>query len=207
MKPFPLSVGQRFGRLALIEMVRASRGGDYWRCACDCGGAATVRADHLRSGKTLSCKCYKVERAAAANTKHGASETAEFKTWMKMIGRCTCPTDAAFGDYGGRGITVASEWLCDFPRFLADMGRRPSPQHTLDRRDNDGPYSRQNCRWATRKEQARNRRSNRIVEYRGERMCLAAAAEMAGLDLRQVVNRLRHGWSEERALSEPPRCR
>lgn len=196
--------GRRFGRLVAVEFSPTTRKGPNWRCACDCGGTAHVRSDHLRSGAVLSCGCLQREDASVRHRLHGMSETAEHAIWCKMIARCTCPTDGAYPDYGGRGITVDPSWLC-FPKFAADMGPRPSPEHSLDRRDNDGPYAKTNCRWATKRQQARNRRSNRIVIYQGQRMALAEACSRRGVKYSIVLQRMWRGWSFRRAMTTPPR--
>ncbi len=124
-----------------------------------------------------------------------------------MLQRCTNPSKKSYAGYGGRGIKVCERWLDSFDAFLADMGPRTSPGHSLDRIDNDGPYSPENCRWATRKEQCRNRRSNRLVIYDGTEMPLVEAAERAGLSYQLAYQRLLRGWTPEEALEVVPRRR
>jgi hypothetical protein len=122
--------------------------------------------------------------------------------------RCTNPRGRQYPDYGGRGIKVCERWLHSFEAFLEDMGRRPSPKHTLDRYpDNDGNYEPGNCRWATPKEQQRNRRCNRIIEFAGQRLPLSAWGERLGLPPETIAARLDRGCSVERALTAPEtRC-
>lgn len=118
-----------------------------------------------------------------------------------MKQRCLNPNNASFAHYGGRGITVCDQWREDFTAFLADMGQ-PPPGMWLDRRDNHGPYSKENCRWATPREQNQNRRGNRFVEWRGERLCIHEWGRRTGLG-QNISHRLRCGWSVERALTTP----
>ena len=134
-----------------------------------------------------------------AKTTHGKSNTKEWWAWVLMRRRCMYEKATSFPTYGARGITVDPNWLV-FENFFADMGKRPSPQHSLDRVDNDGPYTKTNCRWATKKEQARNRRSNRLIEYGGVTRTLAEWGEVTGIARDTIAYRLRAGWSIEKAL-------
>lgn len=125
----------------------------------------------------------------------------EYVIWRNMRARCTNPTDVGFHKYGGRGIAVCAPWLDDFVNFLADMGRCPGPSHSIERIDNDGNYEPGNCRWATPKEQANNRRSSRYLTFNGEVATMTQWAERVGLKVATLHARLKAGWSEERALT------
>jgi hypothetical protein len=144
------------------------------------------------------------EKARARRTTHGCSGTPEHLTWKRIRQRCLSRLSPDYADYGGRGIAICQRWSA-FENFLADMGPRPSPEHSIDRIDNDGNYEPSNCRWATIHEQARNRRNNRYVEVCGERMLLCVALERFGIADDTYRKRLRLGWSEDRALSAPIR--
>jgi len=139
-------------------------------------------------------------RGPPANRPHGLSYTTEYRAWQTMRLRCTNPKNSAYPNYGGRGITVCERWMNSVEAFVADMGPKPSPRHELDRINNDGPYSPENCRWVTRKKNSRNRRSNRLLTFRGETRTLAGWCELLGLPRDTVRKRLVAGWSVDRAL-------
>jgi len=139
--------------------------------------------------------------------KHGLCHTSEYRAWQCMRLRCSNPENEAYSDYGGRGITVADRWKDDFLAFLADMGSKPGPEYELDRIENDGNYEPGNCRWATRSENDRNRRSNRWVEFRGERCLLIELCEQFEIRFDTVTWRLDSGWDLEKALSTRARSK
>jgi hypothetical protein len=140
--------------------------------------------------------------------RHGETQagrgSAEYRIWNQMLGRCHRPTHERFADYGGRGIAVCDRWRASLLHFIEDMGRRPSSEHQIERRDNDGPYCKDNCIWATRTEQGRNKRNNVLLTFRGKTQPLSAWAEELGLTYSTLRRRIQvHGWSTERALTEP----
>ena len=207
MKPLMDLFGQTFARLTVIGRAENDPGGKArWRCRCECGGETVAVGRYLRAGLVQSCGCLKREamsRVGRSTRTHGhaVAETPEYKAWRAALGRCHNPRHKQFADYGGRGIAVAPEWRANFQAFLNEVGPRPSPQHSLDRRDNDRGYEPGNVRWATAIEQHNNTRSNRIVEVDGQRMTLAAAIRAKGLKSSTVRQRLAMGWPMERALT------
>lgn len=136
-------------------------------------------------------------------TTHGSSDTAEHVAWCHMKSRCYDKNNVQWDDWGGRGIVVCDRWRDSFDLFLLDMGVKPSPEHTLDRIENDGNYEPGNCRWATRIEQNRNRRSVRMLEWDGNVRCITEWSIILGIKFRTLMHRLALGWSVERVLTEP----
>jgi len=133
---------------------------------------------------------------------HGLSRTPEYEIWKNMRRRCESPRHSKFASYGGRGISVCDRWL-SFENFISDMGPRPSADHSIERRDNDGHYEPGNCTWETCSRQARNRRDTRFVAYRGERVALRDLCEGHGINIRTVHQRLLNGWTVEAAIEVP----
>jgi hypothetical protein len=195
--------GQRFGRLVAVKR-RFKRGERRakWECVCDCGGVSLVRASDLRSGNTQSCGC-KVREGT--HWTHGCKGTPEYVAWKHMKSRCYNEADKSYDRYGGRGIMVCWRWRRSFESFLADMGRKPSRKHTLERVDVNGNYERRNCRWATMVEQARNKTNNHLITHAGRTKTLSEWAEEGAVSPQLFRTRLlRYGWPFERALYEPP---
>lgn len=145
--------GQVFGILHVLE--RAPPAGKHikWRCRCDCGTVSDFFATNLARGLSQSCGCVRV---------HHMTDTPEHRAWQGMFDRCNNPNSHGYKDWGGRGITICDRWRNSFRDFLADMGPRPSPQHSIDRKDNNGNYEPSNCRWATKAQQSRNSRGARL---------------------------------------------
>ena len=189
--------GRRYDRLFVVRRVtnQPSSGNARFLCKCDCGNETIVTGAALRAGHTRSCGCRFVD--FGGNHTHGGTGTTEHDIWRCMLQRCGSPRHK---DYAGRGISVCDRWQ-DFANFRDDMGPRPSADHSIERVENDGNYEPGNCRWATAKQQGRNKRNNILVEYSGRTMCLAEAAEIAGVNYKQAWYRHRRGYPLSQVLS------
>ena len=203
--------GDRYGRLTVICEVERHRSpcGHIERqvlCKCECGNKKVVRLNSLRFGRTLSCGCLANEATAARNRRnatHGMSRTATHNIWHSMKQRCNSVRHYAYPEYVGRGIKVCDRWQNSFENFLEDMGGRPTPSHSIDRIDNDGNYTPENCRWATPKQQGRNKRNNILLTCQSETLCLTEWAERIGITPVGLSARLDRGWPVEEALTTP----
>lgn len=199
--------GQVFGRLTVMRRAGSKAGRVTWACMCECGSTVEVISNALTSGHTKSCGCWKDERNRSTPLKHGHARrgtklTPTYKTWQAMMTRCYNPKVKSYKDYGGRGVKVCDGWHY-FENFLAYMGERPDDM-TLDRIDSNGDYIPGNCRWATRIEQNRNTRNNKVVEFDGVRMTQSEFAERIGVNQTTVSYRLRNGWTPEQVANTPP---
>lgn len=191
--------GQRFDRWKVVEKAetRGASGEVYWRCVCDCGTTKEVVANSLRLGLSKSCGCFSADRSR----KHGMEGTLTYNAWAAMRMRCENKNATYYARYGGRGITVCDRWK-SFKAFLADMGEKPPGKSSLDRIDNEGGYEPGNCRWATTKQQIRNRHSSPRFMWKGETRSLADIAEEVGaVPWRKAYERIRRGWSVEDAVT------
>lgn len=194
-------LGRRFGKLVVIQSAGSNGYKSMWKCRCDCGEITTTQGVYLKRGATRSCGCISGQN----NFQHGKIKSPEYKTWGAMKSRCHNKNHDAWHNYGGRGIYVCDRWRFSFKQFLKDMGRRPEGK-TLDRRDNNGPYAPWNCRWVTRKLQARNSRKNLIITYKGQSLCLKDAAKKFGIKRTTLGRRIHAGWSIRDALTRPVRA-
>lgn len=193
--------GRKFGRLTIISLHERSEKSTMhkWLCQCTCGKTVVTAIQNLRTGNTRSCGCLFTEAVVKRNTKHGLmhDHKGAYRSWKDLRQRCNNPKNKSYPDYGGRGISVCERWN-SFANFFADMGDRPE-KHSIDRIDVNGNYEPDNCRWATDKEQARNKRNNHIME---NGKTLAENSEIAGIDFKVVSYRVSHGYSFNDALSK-----
>lgn len=159
MSSFIDLTGKRFGRLVILSRDGSYHGFALWKCQCDCGNITITRGTSLRSGATQSCGCFNREqttkRLVSQNTTHGLTGSSEYHAYYHAKKRCMNPNDIGWKDYGGRGIKFL---IPSFEAFIEKIGKRPSPKYSLDRQNNDGNYTLENIRWATKSEQMANRR-------------------------------------------------
>lgn len=182
---------QKFGRLTVLKFAKKVKRKTHWLCKCDCGNERVVYSGHLKNGHTQSCGCYMKERSSEANIKHGQNRskkpTSEYKTWIDIKYRCSeNAADNNFKSYYGKGIRVCERWINSFENFFEDMGKKPSPKHSIDRINNDGNYEPSNCKWSTNREQARNKSTNRWIEANGEKMVLRDWESKLNIDRHKI---------------------
>lgn len=201
--------GARVGKVVALGPIERRKYGEFhsiiWLCQCDCGNLTKAQSNHLSKGKHRSCGCWRLERASEANRTHGASGTPEWHTWRGLKQRCLNKRHKAYARYGGRGITVCARWLNSFDNFIGDMGTKPSSAHELDRTNNDGPYSPDNCRWVLRPVNNRNRSTTRLLTVGDETRTVLEWAERLGISGKTLRKRLDDGWLPEDAVSVPLR--
>lgn len=190
--------GHRFNALTVLRRAVSTDVKTWWQCRCDCGRLVDVRTGSLRSQKSCGCRSWR------GHLKHGASLTGEYVLWQSMKQRCANPNKKHYDRYGGRGITVCDRWVNSFEDFIEDMGPRPLGG-TIERKDNDGPYSPDNCCWASRRAQMENTHRKRTVTVNGTVYTVAEAARKWGIKRVTLDQRLRQGWPAEKALTTPVR--
>lgn len=179
MPKAPNLIGQTFGMLTVHSRAKSNKYGVRWLCVCVCGGTATPTTNNLKSGNSTSCGCRKYSVLGASTRTHGLHSTPEYSVWKSIRQRCYNPRSASYKNYGGRGIGMSEAWRSSFQQFYLDMGPRPLGM-TIERRDNDGDYTKENCVWATRAQQARNKSGVRKVSVRGLSMCVVDWAAYLG---------------------------
>lgn len=212
--------GQVFERLTVISEAPRTGAHGYtrnWNCTCACSGQPLTVPQELLLQSANSCGCLKREKLRAARTTHGLRHTPEYNSWAKIKGRCFRTTDAAYDGYGGRGIAMCEGIRNDFPVFYRIVGVKPTPAHSIDRKDNNGNYSCGECpqclangwpmnmRWATPKEQANNTRATKWLTDGNETLSQAEWARRLGIQPSSLEDRLKSGMSEHDAVTTPAR--
>lgn len=198
--------GQVYGRLTVLRQAPAGKWSNArWECKCTCGQSRIIPSSNLQSGTSTSCGCLARELTAQRSTTHGGASAKRkhplYKIWDGIKQRCHNPDNPAYDRYGGRGIAVCDCWRNDFMAFVADMGERPSSSHSIERKDNNLGYSKENCIWATKTEQANNRRNTICLTHDGRTQTLARWAREIGIQGQTIMYRIHTGWSIERALT------
>lgn len=213
--------GLESGRLKVLRCVGRNKRGDLlWLCQCSCGNTHFDTSSHLKTKHTKSCGCWLSDCARTmgrANISHGLTDSEEYHSWRSMKSRCLNPNDKDYNDYHGLGVKICERWKNSFEAFYEDTGPRPTPGHSIDRfPDNSANYScgkceecianrwRMNCRWATIKEQNRNRRDNFLIEWNGKTLCSTEWEEITGIADYTIRRRIMDGWSVQDSLTVPP---
>ena len=195
--------GQRFGRLVAVRREKHSNyTATFYLCKCDCGCEKLIRAAALRAGRVLSCGCLLKDFIVKTKKTHGLTNSKEYKAWNDMKNRCYNKKVRNYTRYGGRGIKVCERWLNSFENFFADVGTKPTPKHSIERRDNNQSYSPENCYWATLEEQANNKERSLRIVYQDRKATLAHWSRILNLNYKSTWNRIyKDGWSVEKAFA------
>lgn len=197
--------GQNFGRLIAIKSMGKNKCGNYkWLCKCECGNEKIIQGARLRNGQTQSCGCLWIEKITKHEHRKDKQTSKTYQSWKHMIQRCTNFNDKEYKNYGGRGIVVDEQWM-KFENFLKDMGESSIEKYMIDRIDNNKGYYKENCRWVTSRQSARNRRSNHLITHNGKIQCLKDWSEETGISEQVIIWRLNNSWSIKKTLTTPVR--
>lgn len=182
-------IGNKYGKLTPIEVIGKNKNGLLlYNCICDCGNIKVVGSRYLTEGKITSCGC-------ARKKSKGKSNSITYKSWISAKQRCLNPNNHNYKNYGRRGIKMCEKWINSFVAFLEDMGERPSSNHTLDRIDNNGNYEKSNCRWATKREQSNNTRTNRLIKINDKEITVSEFSRKYGINISNVFYELKKGMN------------
>lgn len=196
--------GLRVGRLLVISQAERYRPKvPMWNCVCDCGKTTVVAGKHLRGEKVRSCGCLLKDSISSISKTHGLTNSPEYGVWCGMKRRCFNKNELSYPSYGGRGITVCSQWVNSFETFFADMGARPSGNFSIERVNPNGDYSPENCTWIPMRDQAANKRNSIRWLFNGENLLMNEWSVKTGIPVPTLSARKKAGWLIERLLSTP----
>ena len=204
--------GQKFGRLTVIKRVENAKDRHaHWLCKCECGNYKIICGRSLQKGVTLSCGCLISEITTKRSTKHGLHNTRIYSIYNDMKKRCYNKNNKSYENYGGRGIKICDEWLNKKNGFINfynwAINNNYKVDLTIDRINVNGNYEPSNCKWATIKEQANNRRSNHLITYNGETHNITQWAGILNISYGALKKRIRNGWDIEKAFNTPQKNR
>ena len=197
-------LNKKFGKLLVLETAGSdNHKNGLYKCKCDCGKIVILTRGQITKSKTKSCGCVWKQLNKEKGTTHGMHGTSIYSIWLGIKYRCYNKKHKRYKDYGGRGITVCVEWLESFENFYKDVGDRPKGM-SLDRKDNNKGYSKENCKWSTTKEQNNNKRDRKdsnFITYKGKTKTITQWAKRSGLTATTVSDRLKRAWSFEKAIT------
>jgi len=186
-------VGKKNNYLSVISFDSKKNGRLYWLCKCDCGNEKVVSGKNFVAGSVKSCGCFHKKQTSIASIKHGKSRSKIYAAWVAIINRCYNKKYYAFHRYGGRGIFMCDKWRLSFESFYIDMGDPPTVNHSIDRIDNNKGYYKENCRWATKKQQALNTSVVKIQVLDGVEMGKREASIKIGIGIKCFDNNIKKG--------------
>lgn len=196
-----IQIGDKFVRLKVVcESGRDKHSNRLFECICDCGNTKVVNGNDLKTGNTKSCGCLKLDQKKEQLTKHGLTNSPEYNAWRAMRNRCYREKDEHFHRYGGSGIKVCDRWKNSFEEFIKDVGRKPTPKHSLNRKNNDGNYEPDNTIWSTHVDQCNNRSTNSMITFNSKTQSVAQWSVETGIKAATLYYRINHGWPPERAF-------
>jgi hypothetical protein len=193
--------GRRYGKLTVVGFAGYNKGVVVWKCLCDCGNTTIVRGISLGL-HTNSCGCERKMLSKLEHTTHGMSKTRIYNIWHGMMQRCYTPSVQSYKSYGARGITVCDKWKT-FDGFYEDMGSTYNDRMSIERKDGNGNYCKENCKWIPLEEQNRNRKGTYQFQVDGEYMPLKQICENHNMGYLTILKRLKKGMSLEEALNKP----
>jgi len=197
-------IGQKFNKLTVISRAPdKQKWKPIYNCLCDCGNKVIVYNYNLKNNHTTSCGCHQKRVASKKNRTHYLTGSTEYRTWANMKNRCYNTRSKRFNDWGGRGIKVCDRWIDSFENFLEDMGKKPTPQHSIDRIDNNGNYTPSNCKWSTTIEQSNNKNNNVVLEYKGRKLTISEWSRVTKITDKVLYSRISKGWNVEKTLTTP----
>lgn len=200
----------KIGQLTILKLSHKKEPYYYfWKCLCSCGNLTFISTSNLTKKNPIqSCGCLQKSKTSQANKKHGKSRTKEYTCWLNMRRRCNQITNKSYRHYGGRGIKVCNQWQHSFEIFLKDMKLAPSLKHSIERKNNDGNYSPDNCKWATRTEQMNNFRKNHKLTYQNKTMNICQWSDILEIKWTTLYARIfKYKWSVDRAFNTPMRIK
>lgn len=192
-------VGKKYNMLTILLDVGYSHGQQSYLCECDCGNKKVITGQRIRNGETKSCGCLSIDLTKKRNKKHGLAATPIYNTWSCIKSRCRNKNHRSYKDYGGRGIDICDEWFNSFEQFYKDVGDIPKGM-SLDRIDNNKGYFKENCKWATKAEQSKNRRNTIHLEYMNKNMCLKDWAKKLNKPYSSMKMYIKNGLSLEQII-------
>jgi len=193
--------GKKFNRLTVISRAENRGNRAMWDCLCECGTKTLNSSSDLTLNNSKSCGCFGRDVSRERLTTHNMTNSTEYNSFRAMKERCYNKNHAMSHLYHKRGITVCQRWLNSFENFFADMGKKPSKAHTIERINNDGNYCPENCKWGTPTEQANNKRNNHKLTYMGETLTIAQWSRKTGIKYRTILSRIRYGFSIDKVLT------
>lgn len=202
-------IGKKINKWIIISKAKNRNGKSYYLCRCECGKEKEVNLQNLKRNLSKSCGCLRNKETAIRNTTHNLTGIPEHGVWFGIKARCLNPKNSRYNRYGGRGITICDEWKDSFEQFYADMGPRPSNKHSIERRNNDLGYNKDNCYWVTNDVQSRNRINNINITWNGKTQCLLDwTKELFPNNSYSLLEyRLKKGWNIEKILTTPAQKR